>query len=610
MASEFVFIYPKRRLDAARARRAFFVERGRTPTPTEARVEPATETTEALRFFVESSASGAFYVPCFARREGLIFASTSALAPSSVPRSLFLELARGQLARLERKRFEWRALGLEIPRTLRLAARRERRRFAALATSDRTAPEFEEACFAAFESLRATCSRLNDVFLDQASEARRDGAFERSTALGFAAGASAFRGGRDPFDDPTRSGARRRFRSVFDVFNATISWADVERRRGAFDWRKFDRALAFAEKRRLRTTFGPLTRWDEATIPRRFVGRSDSEVAAAFLRFVEAAVERAGERVRRWVVATNVERNEFGPSSETRVAAVEAAARRIRKIEPNAEAFLGFESPFGDAGLFDRSTAGAPWDVARRFVLRGAFDGFYLETNFGLARGATAPRDPFELHRFFDRWATFGVPLCVAASFPSANPKGRVPTLFSATAENAWGRWFGRERRDGERDVDYWLTAPPELEIDESFWSEKTQQENARRFFLTAMARRSVDEAIWSRWDDVAASGAAGDDASETSLSETTRGFRDDERSTSGRGNRNARRRGGAATRTEATTSGLFAVDGRPKPALHKLAALKRAYYDRRRADEAACETGGEETTNKKNDERAERNER
>ncbi|MBR4833981.1 MAG: hypothetical protein IKU86_06595 [Thermoguttaceae bacterium] len=592
MANEFVFIYPKRRLDPARARRAFFVERGRTPTPTEARVEPATETANALRFFVPSIASGVFYVPCLSRREGLIFASTGTLAPSSVPRSLFLELARGQLARLLRKRFEWGTLGLDISRALRATIRRETRRFAALATADRSASEFEEECFAAFESLRATCSRLNDVFLEQASEARRDGAFERSTAFGFAAGASAFRGGKNPFVDPTRSGARRRFRAAFDVFNPTISWADVERRSGAFDWTAFDRALAFAEKRGLRTTFGPLTRWNLETTPRRLVGRSDSEIAEAFLRFVEAAVERAAGRVRRWVVSTNVERSDFAPSSETRFATVEEAARRIRRIDSNAEAFLGFESPFGDAGLFDRSAAGAPWDVAYRFALRRAFDGFYLETNFGLSRLATAPRDPFELHRFFDRWAALGVPLSVAASFPSANPKGPVPTLFSTTAEAGWGRWFGRERRDGERGVDYWLTAPPELEIDESFWSEKTQQENARRFFLTAMARRSVDEAIWSRWDDV---GSARDgDFSETASCEATR---------------NKKKGSVSSTRAEAPTSGLFDVDGRPKPALCKLAALKRAYHDRRLDGET-----GENNENKKktttNDDRAERNER
>ncbi|MBQ9799211.1 MAG: hypothetical protein IJO40_04635 [Thermoguttaceae bacterium] len=568
MTSEFIFIYPKRRLDAAGARRVFFARRGRVPSPSEARVEPCSETLNWLRITPLSSGSGSFYAPCVSKREGLVFASTGTLAPSSEPRSLFLELARGQLGRLLRKRCEWGALGLEIPKTLTSATRRDLRRFAELATSDRSAAGFEDECAALFDSLRETCLRTNDVFLEQATAARRDGASERPTALGFSAGASAFAGEKTPFSGPSGA-SRRRLRSSFNVFNPSISWADVERREGAFDWSAFDRALAFGEKRGWRTTFGPLTRWTARTVPRWVVGRSDAEVAEAFWRFVEAAVLRAGLRVGRWIVATNVERSDWGPTAETRFAATEEAARRIRRLVSGAEAFWGFERPFGDAERFDAASAGAPFEIAWRLLGRGAFDGVYLEANFGLSRWATAPRDPFEWHRLFDRWATLGVPICVAASFPSANPRKRVATLFSASAENSWGRWFAWGKRDdGGVDFDGLLTAPPELEIEESFWSERTQQENARRFFLTAIARRSVVEAIWSRWEDGDDGGSV--DADWETPDETTRDGTDGER----RGAQETTR----AEKDEFPTSGLFDETGRPKPALHKLAALKRAY--------------------------------
>ncbi len=557
MTSEFIFIYPKRRLNAAGARRVFFARRGQTPTPSEARVEPYSETLNLLRISPAASGSGTFYAPCVSKREGLIFASTGVLAPSSVPRSLFLELARGRLGRLLQKRCEWSALGLEVPKSLTAATRRDLRRLAELATSDRSVPEFEEECAALFDALRETCWATNDLFLEQAMEARRDGAEARSTALGFSASASAFAGERTPFAGPSGV-SRRRLRSFFNVFNPAISWADVERREGAFDWSAFDRALAFGEKRGWRTTFGPLTRWTPRTVPRWVFGRSGAEIAEAFWRFVEAAVLRAGLRVERWIVATNVERSDWGPTAETRFAATEEAARRIRRLVPSAEAFWGFERPFGDAERFDGASAGAPFEIAWRLVGRGAFDGVYLEANFGLSRWATAPRDPLELHNFFDRWATLGVPICVAASFPSANPRKRVATLFSESAENSWGRWFGLGRR-AAADFDGLLTAPPELEFDESFWNERTQQENARRFFLTAMARRSVVAAIWSRWED-------GGDVWGTE-GETTRDDSDADAAEAAR-----------TERDEFPTSGLFDEIGRPKPALHKLAALKRAY--------------------------------
>lgn len=564
MASEFIFIYPKRRLDAARARRVFYARRGRVPARSEARVEPYSETLNLLRIFPASSGSGAFYAPCVAKREGIFFASTGTLAPSSVPRSLFLELARGQLGRLLQKRCEWGALGLEIPRNLTAATRRDLRRFAELATSaERGASEFEDECAALFDSLRETCLRTNDVFLEQATKARRDEASESIPTLGFSAGAATFAGERTPFRT-SASGSRRRLRTVFNAFNPAISWADVERREGAFDWRAFDRALAFGEKRGWSVTFGPLTRWTARTVPRWAVERSEWELAEAFWRFVEAAVSRAGNRVRRWIVATNVERGDRGATPEARFATTEEAARRIRRLAPDAEAFWGFERPFGDAERFDVASAGAPLELAWRLIGRGAFDGVYLETNFGLSRWATAPRDSFELHRLFDRWATLGVPICVAASFPSANPRKRVATLFSATSERSWGRWFGWGRSVDGVDVDDWLTAPPELEIDESFWSERTQQENARRFFLTAMARRSVVETIWSRWED-------GDDGGDWETAEETTCDETDAEANAPSWER--------AERDEFPTSGLFDETGRSKPALHKLAALKRAYW-------------------------------
>ena len=84
---------------------------------------------------------------------------------------------------------------------------------------------------------------------------------------------------------------------------------------------------------------------------------------------------------------------------------------------------------------------------------------------------------------------------------------------------------------------------------------------------MTAMARRSVVEAIWSRWEDGVV------DGNWEAEEETTRDV-DDEK-----GERRVAQEANRAERDEFPTSGLFDEAGRPKPALHKLAALKRAYW-------------------------------
>ena len=69
MTSEFIFIYPKRRLDAAGARRVFFARRGRIPAPSEARVETYSETLNLLRITPATSGAGTVYAPCVSKRK-------------------------------------------------------------------------------------------------------------------------------------------------------------------------------------------------------------------------------------------------------------------------------------------------------------------------------------------------------------------------------------------------------------------------------------------------------------------------------------------------------------------------------------------------------------
>lgn len=625
--SEHLFFYPKRFFDPEGMRRAFFARRGRVPVATDVRVEAYSPTRDVVCFSTKLDVSGAFYVPCLDRFEGACFAATGTLGPSREPRSLILELTRGTLSLALRKRMEWGASGLRAPFELQRTFRDVISRFSELATSNRADADFDAKSVATFEAARDVSRLLNEYFLGRALDGRRAriGVGDWATRFGFSTLPT------EEFLDGTWGGrgARRNDRfwrrglgAIFGSFCPAISWADVEKEEGRYDWTAFDAALEWARARKLRTTFGPLIRWGRRTTPRWLWGlpNENERTSAAFLRFVDAILARDAGRTSRWIVATNVEREEFGPSSGVRLGVSAEAARRIRVACPNAEAFLGFERPFGDEGRFRRRLAPSPLEFASRIARRRFFDGFYLEMNFGFSRWATAPRDAMEWHRFFDSWSALGTRLSLAVSYPSSASSGG--TFSEDDEENGDdSTWIlpkfeedAPEFRVEEYDstASELLTETPEDAAEAAIsaarsggggfdrvWSETTQQESVRRFFAAALARRCVDETIWTRLFDRPNAPNDRTSGAPTNLGDAIWSvapnpiFEANDETDFALGDeaavvfaeepeKVALERDYAETETAFDafpTSGLMDANGEPKPAFRKLEALKHAYF-------------------------------
>lgn len=601
---EFSFYYPKRRLSSALARRAFVAGVGRVPASTQARVELSSETRNVLVVDADLESSGALYVPCIDSNGGFFFASTELLPSRTKPFPLFLELARGQLSRILNRSAVWSASGLAVRASLRAAISREIQRFAKLATTDEDAPNFDERCYASFCSLRGVAHSLNEQFLDKVLAARRALKEPWTTRFGFSAGID--ESWTEEYDSaffPTAGRRRAKLDGTFRTFNPRFSWKEIEKNDGVYDWSCFDATVAKAEARGLDLTFGPLIRWGEET-PIWLSGRSE-DLPDKFRRYVDELTRRGAGRIKRWIVASNVELDVDAPSLETRLLLAAQTASAIKRRAPDAQVFLGFEQALGDAARFDRRLCMAPIETAARIARRRVFDGFYLEINFGLTPFTTTPRDPMELHRFFDRWAALGVPLCLATSCPSAtaidatlsDAATRAFEDTNASEETYWGKFFRRSKKRGESLL---TESPEDAEIPrELAWNEKSQLETARRFFSTAMSRRVVDEIIWTRWRDEPPATLSSRDGSEDFFE------RDVKNETSGLNESSAsacallevdddlgdedeielettesEREEFNRVLQRNPTSGLFDVNGKPKPTLHKLSALRRAYID------------------------------
>lgn len=613
---EFFFFYPKQQIARTLAMRGFVAVRGRKPVKTSIRVDELDDSRNLLVVATETDESGSFYIPCSDGHDGFFYASTEPLPSSRRQVPLYLELCRGQLSRIQHKRGDWTPLGFVTPPKLKQQIHAALHKFSTLVTTDYSEPDFDARTVALFAELQEIARKLNEHFLSLTLAARR-----RTTSWGTRFGISV--GANDDwttsYDALFVGGKGRHAHAKLDpVFNsimARVNWRDTDNH-GVYDWSMLDKSIRAARSRDLRVTVGPLIRWAD-DLPPRLLNSAGDKLRAEYERYLNSALESIGARVARWIVASNLETAPSIQAFEFRLSIALMTATAIRQRFPRAQVFLGFEQAFGDATRFGIPAVVSPVELAARLAQRRVFDGYYLEANFGLTPYTTAPRDPMELHRFFDRWAACGAKLAVATSCPSASPAD-VPTspdpadlLTSALGEKPKRSFFFRSHSESKT-------------LEELVWSPQIQQELARRFYSSALARKAVDELIWTRWVDdqpmaydeyVAATNfydhersatlanlrAEMDDVDLSDVYDDVQSIDDEEILPDAPDNQDEIfdeidlvSDGSSFTASESVetrhspespenytpTSGLIGSDNRAKPTLHKLAALQRAYLE------------------------------
>ncbi len=600
---EFHFYYPRRKLDPMLTRRAFIARRLRAPVASEAFVEHISQTRDLLVLRVNSEEPGILYVPFVDPHGCVYFASTETLSCSTRPRPLFLELARGQLSRLTNRGAEWIGRGFLPHPKLRKAAREQVRKFAELLTCDREDSKFDANSVRLFESLCDLSRKINEEYLTRVLAARGEKSPPWVTRFGFSAPVnSTWSELYDSVFEPKRSGiARRSLGRIFQTVNPDFCWLDIERSKDVFDWTPFDTVMRDATDRNLRTTIGPLIRWGE-TLPAFLNDGDESQTRELFKKYVAELLKRDRKRTKRWIVATNVEARVKGISLESRLALTAQVAFEIHRFNPKAQTFLGFEQPFGDSirrGARDMT----PLELAMRVNKRGIFDGFYLEVNFGLSTNSTYPRDPMELHRFFDRWSALGTPVCLGLSCPGptktktkskSNDSEESTVLVDMYRQRASKRsLFGRKPDPVDAENDLLVDSPDETDEEALLWNEDTQRETTVRFLVAALSHRNVDEVVWTKFADVNALKYSTDqefgdnqngekspfvkDSSETGEIALDS---DDEQGFELEGEVDSKERYNPRDRNRLPLSGLIDEKSKPKSTLDKLAGLRRAYID------------------------------
>lgn len=416
-----------------------------------------------LKLSVDWQEPGTIHVPWFSKRFGLAFFSTEVLRPRSEPFYLLRELIRGQMSRIVKREFDWERKGLVIPESLRKAIRTARTRMVRFLTKDPSDPDYDTKGVAVFESLIQTSHLLLDQFLEQSLYARK---VQTSVYPVFLGGRSCQVQHVEQFTKTFPD-----YTDTFQVWNPGYTWRHIEPEEGKFRWDLLDRFVADAHKSNLEPFFGPIVRWERDSLPDWLADCLDEPytIRQALFRYSDALIRRYSPQVSKWVVASGLGNEMDHILVQKRIEWADTMARQIQEFNPDAQALVAVERPWGDSLRFKSEIP--PLELAEA-LMRKSFDGFLISLDFGLVPEASLPRDAFDLNLLLDQWSALGKPLCFSFSIPSA------PSSF---------------------DPDWEVSADRQ----EPIWSLRTQQENVNRYFLSFLTRKTVRGIFWNRFNDL-----------------------------------------------------------------------------------------------------------
>jgi GH35 family endo-1,4-beta-xylanase len=427
------------------------------PSPTELR-----HNGDQLVMSRTTDESGYLVAPWAIDGVGILASTSATLMERQVPYDLLIELARGKLNQLRSKVSEWKVGGLLIPPLLEARIQEASRTFGRAVTR---APSEEATRLgqAALTLSYEAANQLVQVYTEQVFSIRHQRQPRLDTTL-----ACRF----ERLDTLTPD-----FAATFNSVCLPLSWHTVETAEATYSWEQWDALLAWALDQGLGVTAGPLIDFSSARLPAwLWLWERDLPSLATFMcKFVEGAVRRYRDRIRRWqlTAASNAARV-LSLSEEELLGLTYRLGEAARQIDPTLELVIGVAQPWGEY-MTEENRTQSPFVFADTLIRSGlSVSALDIEVIMGLTPRGSYCRDLLETSHILDLYALLGVPLCVTLGYPShhqpddaADPEIRV----------AGGRW-----RDG-------LT--PEVQADWAEW-----------FPALAVCKPYVQSVQWCHWSD------------------------------------------------------------------------------------------------------------
>ena len=414
----------------------------------------------------ESPESGRLSVPWRVEGFGSPVLATATLAERAEPYDLAVELARGELNDLRNQAADWVQMGLKAPPELEPLLEEARRTFARAATAR---DEPAEAVARAQKSLVATLKAgrvLAVAYTRQVLARRLEGGTRLPTSVGCGLNGS-----------PKGASWSGPLPEAINSARVHCNWALLEPAEGQFRWEEPDEQLAWARKRKLATSAGPLLEFRRGALPDwLWLWEGDFEsISGMVADLVRQTVGRYKGKVSCWHVVGRPASGEIlGLDEDEQIRLTVQALQAARQADPHAQLVVDLDRPWAEwmgSSPFRLGPLHLADSLARAEL---GLSGVGLEIAPGYTSHGSHMRDLFDFSRLLDLFALLNLPLHVSLVAPSS----------AAEDPNA--------DKDFRVDLPQW-PAPPD---------EATQRDWISEWFALAVAKPFVRNVTWLQAGD------------------------------------------------------------------------------------------------------------
>jgi hypothetical protein len=238
-----------------------------------------------------------------------------------------------------------------------------------------------------------------------------------------------------------------RLLELFGFVTIPISWAQIEARRGIYNFSTVDACIDVLAKKKLVIGAGPLLCFSRQHLPgwllRSKVGFE--KILEAAYQFVEAVVSRYSAAVRAWCVVSGLNAfNHFAFSFEQVLEISRAAIMATKAADNRAIKIIEVTNPWGEYYATMPNTI-PPLVYLDMVVQSGInFDAFGLSMQFGSNQPGMHIRDMMHISAVLDYFAAVARPLYITdLEVPSQNGDG----LYDSEVAGVWHEQWDQSRQ-------------------------------------------------------------------------------------------------------------------------------------------------------------------
>ena len=257
---------------------------------------------------------------------------------------------------------------------------------------------------------------------------------------------------------------------LFGSVTIPINWAQIEPRKGEFDFSKIDACVDVLSKKKLTLSAGPLLYFSKESLPKWLIhsGAGFEKIRETVYHFVSEVVTRYSGTIRAWYVISSLNScNHFGFGFEQILEMTRAANMAVKQASDRALKIIEVSNPWGE--YYMTTPNSIPPLVYMDMVVQSGihFDAFGLQVQFGKNQTGMHIRDMMQISAILDYFGPIAKPLYMTnVEVPSQDGKGLQDGEFA-------GIWHGR-------------------------WTESRQGQWIEQFYKIALSKQFVNSVTYS----------------------------------------------------------------------------------------------------------------